>query len=332
MIMGLTRQWPRVRCFEFAALAALLLPGCNEPPSGANDHPHEHAASAESRERAVAATERMLEQYRKAGSYTDHATYIEESVLRGEGVAHELPYYEISLALERPNRLRLEFSEAVENAAGERHGFTIACDGELLRAITPELPDQMVENPAPEKLAADNVLADPLIREKLLGRTLGDVFPQLAMLLNDSDDDEAAVFPQDFNPRMLENETIGDRDCLRVATSHPEGTRVLWIDAETYALRRMELPIEAHRQRIDPDKNFLRLSVRIDFTDVTFDAQVQPSSFTLEPQPGVRRVRRFVLPEQEETAAADEEAAKGESDSEEDGADVEEPNHEGSSS
>ncbi len=300
MTRGLTRPFPRVRCFGFAALAAFLLPGCNDPPSGAGDRAHEHAAPAESRERAIAVTARMLEQYRKANSYTDHATYIEESVLRGEGVAHELPYYEISLALERPNRLRLEFSEAVESAAGQRHGFTIACDGELLRAITPELPDQMVENPAPKKLNADNVLADPLIREKLLGRALGDVFPQLAMLLNDSDADEAAVFPQDFNPRMLANEKIGDLECLRVATSHPEGTRVLWLDAETYALRRMELPIEAHRQRIDPDNNFLRLSVRIDFADATFDAQIQPSSFALEPQAGVRRVRRFVLPEEEE--------------------------------
>jgi outer membrane lipoprotein-sorting protein len=298
MTMELTRRWPCVRCVKFAALAALLLPGCNKPPSDASDHVHEQAVSAESRERAVAATARMLEQYRKAESYTDHATYIEESVLRGEGVAHELPYYEISLALTRPNLIRLEFSEAVENAAGQRHGFTIACDGELMRAVTPELPDQMVENPAPEKLAADNVLADPLIREKLLGRALGDVFPQLAMLLNDTDADDAAVFPQDFNPRMLENKKIGDRDCLRVATSHSEGTRVLWIDAETYALRRMELPIEAHRQRIDPDNNFLRLSVRIDFNDATIDAQIQPRSFTLEPEAGVRRVRRFVLPEE----------------------------------
>ncbi len=247
----------------------------------------------------------MLDVYRHARSYTDHAAYVEESVLRGEGVAHELPYYEISVALERPNRLRLEFAEALADAGGGRNGFTIACDGKLLRARLADIPDQMVENPAPARLAAAHVLADPLIEEKLHAGALGDLFPQLAMLLNDSDADEAAIFPSDAHPRLLDNQQLDGRDCFRVATTHPEGTRVLWIDAESYVLRRMELPADAERARIDPDGHYLRLTIRIDFDDVTLDAEIEPGSFALDAPPGTHRVRRFVLAEGKPAPVAD---------------------------
>jgi hypothetical protein len=285
---------------RLAALAALMIAGCGEsnPPAPAS------AESEASLARAVEITGRMLAVYRNADSYTDHATYVEESVLRGEGIAREVPYYQTSLAFDRPNRLRVTFAEAVAAEASGRQGFDIANDGELVRATLPEIPDQMIENPAPARIAEGNVFPDPLIREKLLDRPLSEVFPQLAMLLNESDADEAAVFLDDHDPRMQADATLNGRDCYRVATSNPEGTRVLWIDRETYALRRMELPVEAHRQRVDPDRLFLRFAVRIDFEEATFGAEIHDASFAMEPQPGARRVRRFVLPE-EDFAAKD---------------------------
>ncbi len=285
-----------------------LFAGCGKSPASQSHADHE--AAEKSLARAVDITARMLKVYREAGSYTDHATYVEESVLRGEGIPHEIPYYEISIAFHRPNKLRLLFTEAVADAGGERRGFDVACDGELLRATMPEVPDQMVEKPAPAALTAENVLADPLIEEKLVTRQLGDVFPQLAMLLNASDDDAAAIFPDDSSPRLLADATLGDRDYYRVATSHPEGTRIFWIDRETYVLRRMELPVENHRQRIDPDNYFLRLSIRIDFEEVTFNAEISPESFTLKPPAGSRRVRRFVPPAEKDSEGSTAKDAK----------------------
>src|SRR5262249_37878615 len=87
----------------------LLASGCS---NSSNSGPHkmtaaEAAAAKASEARAVEVTEHMLQTYRKAKSYTDHATYVEESVLRGEGISHELPYYEITVAFVRPNKLRL---------------------------------------------------------------------------------------------------------------------------------------------------------------------------------------------------------------------------------
>jgi hypothetical protein len=279
-------------------ILAILAAGCNKPSS----QPTPPSTAEPLRSQALAVTSRMLKAYREAKSYADRATYVEQSVLRGDGVARELPYYQMSLAFKRPNQIRLTITESVADSSGARRGFDVACDGELLRAAMPEIPDQMVEKPAPAELTPDNVVADPLIREHLVQRDLGDILPQLAMLLNKSDDDESAVFPRDSNPRLLESQRLGDADCYRVATSHPEGTRVLWIDAKTFVLRRMELPVDAHRARIDPDGNYLRLSIRIDFDDATFDASMAPETFTMPVKSGARRVRRFVLLENELTA------------------------------
>jgi outer membrane lipoprotein-sorting protein len=295
--------------------------GCSRSAHEAEplDPEAEAQAAAESLERAVAVTTRMLEKYRVAKSYADHAAYVEESVERGVGVAHEYPYYEIVLAFERPNRLRLSLTESVANAAGGRGGFTIACDGEFVRAAVRDIPDQIIEKPAPAQITAANALVDPLIAHRLKVEGLGDIVPQLAMLLNDSDEDEAAIFPHDAHPRMLEDAELAGRTCHRVATSHPDGTRVLWIDAETFILRRMELPSEAARAEADPDRvRYLRLTVRIDFRDPTFDAEIEPQTFAIEAPPGAHRVRRFVMPEEGLTAKdAKEEEAAGEEEQDE---------------
>jgi outer membrane lipoprotein-sorting protein len=333
---------------RFAFAAALLLVaaangGCSKPTStpadaktasvesaqhAAHDHErqHDHADEAEhahetdqSVERAIEITTRMLAAYRSAKSYADHGAYVEEAVYRGEGVAHQIPYYEMSVALERPNRLRVTLAESVADDSGQRHSFAIASDGEFLRATLSDIDDQMVEFPAPVKITPANVLADPMIAAKLRGRLLGDLFPQLAMLLNDSDEDEAAIFPRDSHPRLLPTTPLDGRVCHRVATSHPEGTRVLWIDAETSMLRRMELPIEAELARIDPEHRYLRLSVRIEFQDPTFDAQIAPAAFALEPPTGARRVRRFVEPSDSEQEGTAKDAKSGREEGEETG-------------
>src|SRR5262245_14616372 len=96
--------------------------GGSEGASTEHDEEHDHAAGVEhehahaddaSVERAIEITTQMLEAYRRAKSYADHATYVEEAVYRGEGVAHQIPYYEMTVALERPNRLRLTLAESV---------------------------------------------------------------------------------------------------------------------------------------------------------------------------------------------------------------------------
>ncbi len=279
---GLTRG-----CILSAVLLGAVI-GCSETPRA--DKPIDEIDASAQGERIA---EKMLAAYRNAKSYTDHATYVQHSVYRGEGVERELPFFHMSVAFERPNRLRLRFEEAVEGSAG-RKGFDVASDGALMRCTAGELAGQVKESAAPPEITLANFLPDPLVREVFNNRSLGDVFPQVAMLLNE--DDEAQVFPEDESPRLLDKKTLRKRECFRVATTSPKGRRILWIDCETYALLRMELPIDAERSSLDAENQYSQLSVWIDFEDPTFDTAIDAKSFEMDVADDARRVRRFVAP------------------------------------
>ncbi|HEX6962129.1 MAG TPA: redoxin domain-containing protein [Lacipirellula sp.] len=272
-----------------------LAVGCSKAPT--NGAPAADDGAPASKTEALAEgeriTEKMLAAYREANTYTDHATYVQHSVYRGEGVERDLPFFHMSIAFARPNRLRLSFQEAVEGSAGSK-GFDIASDGIIMRCSSGELAGQVQESAAPVEITTDNLLPDPLIREVFKNRQLGDVFPQLAMLL--SKEGRPPVFPDDESPRLLDRKELRGRECYRVATTSPKGTRTFWIDVENYTLHRMELPIEAERDVLDAENQFSQLSVWIDFEDATFNAQVDPQSFEMDVPEGARRVKRFVAP------------------------------------
>ncbi len=276
----------------FPLLFPLLLAGCESSPSTpASAKTVDDGAAAA---RGADVTKRMLAAYRQAKSYADHGEYVEQSSVRGEGVERQTPFFQMTLAFERPNRLRLKFEEAVAASAG-RKGYDVASNATTLRTAAMEIPNQIQEAPAPAELTADNFVTDPLVREALLSRPLGDVFPQLAMLLNQGDE---RVFPRDDHPRLLGQEKLRGHECYRVASTNPEGTRVLWIDRDSYALRRMELPVEAHRRAVDPEDNYLSLSVWIDFKDPLFDVEMDRQSFEMTVPEGAKVVEKF----EEETA------------------------------
>lgn len=272
-----------------ALLASLIAAGCGSSAGDATA-----PAVGDTAARAQELTGLMLEKYRESSSYTDHATYVEQAVYRGEGIEHELPFYQMSLAYQRPNKLRLTLEEALPSAEGVRDGCDIACDGEKLRARALALPDQLLEAAAPEKLDAENLLPDPVLRGEFQGRGLGEVFPQLAMLL--SRDDDELVFPDDADPRLLADAEVNGHSCYRVATTNPEGTRVLWIDRENFTLVRMELPAEAHRRRYADGEMFLKLAVWIDFEEPTFGARIDDASFELKTPEDARIVAQFEIP------------------------------------
>jgi thiol-disulfide isomerase/thioredoxin/outer membrane lipoprotein-sorting protein len=279
-------------CRLALALATLWFSaaGCSKPVASS---PAAVAEPADARERGEEITSKMLAAYRAAGSYADHATYVQQSVYRGEGVEREQPFFHMTLAFERPNRLRLSFQEAVEGSAGSQ-GFDIASNGVMMRSTSGALAGQVQESAAPATITPTNLLPDPMLRDIFGHRALGDVFPQLAMLLNA--DDKVQVFPEDEQPKLLGTQTLRGRECYRVATTSPKGTRTFWIDAENYALLRVELPIEGDRDVLDPDKQYSKLAVWIDFEDAAFDAKIDANAFKIEVAKDARRVRRFVAP------------------------------------
>jgi outer membrane lipoprotein-sorting protein len=299
---------------------AAALSGCGGSTVPRTDDSAADAAAAAAQAEGV--SEKMLAVYRGAKSYADHAAYVEQAVYRGEGVEHELPFYQMSLALERPNKLRLTFEEAIQSRQG-RQRLDVACDGVAYRAVTTAAAGQTLSKSAPASLNSQNALADPVLSATFGGRGLGEVFPQLAMLLYRDDE---LIFPQDDNPRLLDDAPLRGRMCHRLATSHPEGTRVLWIDRETYLLHRMEIPAESHRRAYGAEQDFLKLAVWIDFLEPTLNAGIVADSFQFE-APKDNRIVDALTADAGEPAddAADDRASADSQDRQETGGDDEEP-------
>jgi len=282
-LRGLALPYACVFALAFAVSLAFI-PGCSSSTTPAGDDPAEV--------RGAEIADKMLAAYRDARSYTDSATYVQSYSYRGEGVERELPFFEMSLAYQQPNFIRLRFDEALRSDEGTARGFDIAANGTVVRASAVELPGQLLETKAPAAITVDNFLPDPLIREVFNNRSAGDVFPQLAMLLND--DEETLVFPEDEAPRLLDEKMLGDRNCYRVATTSSKGKRIFWIDANSYVLRRMELPIEGDRRQFDPENQYTNLAVWIDFKDPTFNAKIDEETFAKELAEGDQLVRRLI--------------------------------------
>lgn len=278
------------RLFLILLAALALLAGCSQSATS----PGADASSTSVDERrGQEITEKMLAFYRQTRSYADHASYTQHYVRLGEGIERDQPFFDMALAFERPNRLRLSFSEAVEESAA-RKGFDIASNGVVMWATAGLFPGQVQESAAPKKITAQNVLPDVLLRDIFVSRSLGDVFPQLAMLLNE--DDKTPVFPEDEKPTLLDTQQLRGRNCYRVVTTSPRGKRTFWIDAENYTLHRMELPVEADLPAMDPQHQYSQLAIWIDFEEPAFNKPIDSQAFVKTIGENDRRVRRFVAP------------------------------------
>ena len=161
-----------------AALFALVLPtGCSKPQAqpeagqSAQDQPSETPIPAEATAPAAkpdqpaadpslqppkaghpkpeAILTAMVTAYRAAESYQDQGAVRIQASLGDQKVDQAVDY---SVALVRPNKLRMQVYQAVA-----------VCDGGQFRAFSQELPKQILNRPAPEKLSFLDILADEML-------------------------------------------------------------------------------------------------------------------------------------------------------------------------
>jgi len=277
---------------RIASLAALTLfatmLGCGGSETVS---PDAAAAQALAAERVFG---QMRAAYREAQTYTDRASLIEHAVSRETGSATEAIHARMSVAFTRPNKLHIYFEEL---GADSEATYRIASDGVRVRSTTGHLPGQIHEAIAPRTLTAENLVPEPNIRGELFAVSLENVFPQLAMLLSeDSEDNVAPIFSDDTKSRLLDDAPIDGAPCYRIQSRHPAGARVLWIDKKNFLLRRMELPIDSQRAKIDPEGEYSELSIWIDFTRPTVNQPISDEAFAMAVPEGARRVRRLVPP------------------------------------
>lgn len=272
----------------FASLCSMMILGCGGSSSEPGSLPDTSGELT-----AEQVLEKMRSVYREAESYTDNAVYMRRSVLRSEGVERELPFYQLSVAYERPNKLRFRFQEGITTPTGGEE-YQVVSDGRKVRSTAGSVPDQIHETIAPLDLTPENFIPEPNLRGAILGVPLENLHPPLLMLLSGSVD--SLVFPEDSDPKLIEDKKLGESNCHRVSMKNPSGKRVLWIDSESFALKRMELPIESQLAQLDPNDIYSRIAIHIDFQEVSLDAEIDAPTFEIEVPEGSRRVRRFIPP------------------------------------
>ncbi len=240
---------PCGRALGLLGLLALWSLGCNKSAPTTPSSPERTATGMTAPE----VLERMLAAYRQADRYSDRASYVLETVRRAEGVKRDTLLFEFSLAWERPNKIRFHYQRMVP-ASQQEVSFDVASNGRVVRSIAGELPQQVHETIAPDKLTPENFIPDPYIRETVLQVSLENIYPQLLMLLTSREGE--SVFSADSNPRLLGQQKLRGFDCHRVVLEDPTGQRILWIDVDNNVLRRMELPVAAQLSALDPHKEF----------------------------------------------------------------------------
>ena len=230
--------------------------------------------------------------YRQANSYTDNASVVFYAVPRATGGAQETPYTRTSVAFERPNKLSMTYHKTISSQ--EQEEYQIVSNGVTVRSAANEVPDQIHEAISPLEFSTKNFIPEPTLRGAVLENSIENTLPQLALLFDQ--DGQLPVFAGEEKSRLLAAAKLEGKPYARIELEGPAGKRVLWIDQENHTLRRMEIPIDNQREQINRSNQYSKVSVWIDFDNVTIDPQIEASTFELAVPSGAQRVRRFIPP------------------------------------
>lgn len=249
-----------------SAVLLLAAVGCQRTADSAHDE-----ASAETlnpRERLAA----LADRYQHAQTYQDagELRFLVEGAPEDE--FRSLPF---SVALERPNRIRVHALDT-----------TSVADGKLLRAIVQSLPGQVLVESCPARLRLADLYADEMLASAMRGQ-LEVELPQLVLLAGD---DPLATLARDCTATQLSDSEFQGRKCRRVALDGPAGKSVLWIEADSGLLVKYEFPLDEIR------KKFPLARLWAEFRGVRIDEPIDAVAFEVELPADVKLVKRFVLP------------------------------------
>jgi thiol-disulfide isomerase/thioredoxin/outer membrane lipoprotein-sorting protein len=223
---------------------------------------------------------RMIEAYQKAKTYADAGSLHFLIEAKGRKVIDETVH--LSLTLERPNRIRLEAYQSI-----------LVSDGQKLFASLDNLPDQVVVRTAPKELTLKNLFFDPNLANSI-ARGIAGPPPQLLFLF--SDDPLNALLGGADEPTLEEPGEIDGRKYHRVQIKRAEGAASLWIDQETFVLRRLLLPTDMIRQEIIQQEGSVdRILLAAEFPGAQFNSKIDPKAFRFETPKGAE-INKFFIP------------------------------------
>lgn len=210
--------------------------------------------------------EEMAKAYRSAKTYGDQGRIVMRGTFNGQPFETRMNYV---TAFERPNKLRLIAGDGV-----------MICDGKDLWGFVNFLPGQVLKRPAPESFDLKTLFADTVLANALMqgpGQLYSLIPPPLVLLL--AEDPLKTLLYRTTGQEVISPGTTGPFTCDRVRLRRGDGDVILWIDRETRALVRVDLPPERVRQSLG-QQGLQNLAIYADFVNPVLDGAIDPEAFS----------------------------------------------------
>jgi len=207
--------------------------------------------------------DRMVSAYQKARTYRD----LGEITLQWKqnGIVHERrTIYRTSF--QRPNGLLLEVGQT-----------QILANGNLLCAYTPEMAGLVLQKPCPKELSLYDLLYEQEIYWAITdveSSRFCSLPPPLVFLLSPQplktflNGESLNVQPQ---LDLLDSRKIKENECFRIALQENGEETIFWIDAQSFILRRVELPKQILKKEATDHQKQEEMSVTLDFHGAEFN-------------------------------------------------------------
>ena len=224
----------------------------------------------------------MVEAYQKASSYADQATLHLEGTIGEQKLDQS---QDLFVALERPNKLRLEAYQG-----------KVVCDGKDFWGFSAAASDQVIQRKSPASLTLADLVADEMLTAALTQgptQSFTLVPPQIVLLLGN--DPLKTLLYQASPPVAVGSKVFEGRVCHGVDIARPEGKYTLWIDADSFVLRRLEYPADELARQLGT-QNISNGSMVLDFQGATLNQPVPNASqaFQFEKAPAMEVVEHLV--------------------------------------
>lgn len=248
------------------ALASSVIVGCGDGTSA----PRLSIAGSEKtpRERL----DDLAARYRDAKSYQDAG---ELRFLVDGAPEEEFRSLPFSVALERPNRVRIHALDT-----------TSVADGQRLTSIVQSLPGQVLVRDCPDQLTLESLASDEMLRDAMRGQLQVEM-PQLHLLTGA---DGLAALSRESTPTQLSDSEFLGSKCWRIALDGPAGRGVMWIDQTSGLLVKYEFPLEEIRKR------FPLARLWAEFRGAKMGDPINPVAFQTELPADVKLVSKFIMP------------------------------------
>ncbi|MDX1965300.1 MAG: redoxin domain-containing protein [Pirellulales bacterium] len=225
---------------------------------------------------AVGILQRMAQAYRVAETYADQAYVRQKFVRNGQEFTLEQP---LQVAFARPNKLRLEC-----------YTLKLVNDGQTVRGAV-ENTEGVLELPAPGQLTLDNLVLDATMQNIINQGFAGTPLQPLLLL---GDDALSMIYQPSLQPRLAVEGRHENRLCHRVEIPSPAGVLTLWIDQESYILRRADYPLDGLRGELEKGGPVSDLQMFADFSQAQFNSRLAPEAFQFAVPPGALLVKRLI--------------------------------------